>query len=37
MYNNLKTYINPKGMIGMFVTSRNVWGHAYGHDSSRDM
>jgi hypothetical protein len=26
-YNNLKTYINPKGMIGMLVTSRHVWGH----------
>jgi hypothetical protein len=26
-------YINPKGMIGMLVTNRHVWGHAYGHDN----
>ncbi len=31
-YSNLKTYIDPKGMIGMPVTSHHVWGHAYGHD-----
>jgi hypothetical protein len=37
-YNNLRTYINPrtyinlKGMIGMPVIDRYVWGHAYGHD-----
>jgi hypothetical protein len=27
--------INPKGMIGMPVTGRHVWGHAYGHDMGR--
>jgi hypothetical protein len=26
-------YIKPKGMIGMHVTDRHVWGHAYGHDN----
>jgi hypothetical protein len=30
-------YINPKGMIGMFVISRHVWGHAYKHDSCHDV
>jgi hypothetical protein len=24
MYNNLRTYINPKGMIGMLVIGRHV-------------
>jgi len=33
MYINLKTYINPKGMIGMPITGHHVWGHAYGHDN----
>ncbi len=33
MYNNIRAYINPKGMIGMHVTGRHVWGHAYGHDN----
>jgi hypothetical protein len=32
MYNNIKTYINPKGMIGMLITGRHVWDHAYGRD-----
>jgi hypothetical protein len=32
-YSNLKMYINPKSMIDMFITSRHVWGHAYGHDT----
>jgi hypothetical protein len=32
IYSNLKTYINPKGMIGMPVTNRHVWSHAYEHD-----
>jgi len=32
MYNNLKTYINLKGMIGMLVIGHHVWGHAYEHD-----
>jgi hypothetical protein len=32
MYNNLKMYINPKGMIGMPKTGRHVWDHAYEHD-----
>jgi hypothetical protein len=36
MYNNLRTYINPKGMIGMLITGRHVWGHAYGLDNYRD-
>jgi hypothetical protein len=31
-YINLKAYINPKGMIGMPVTDRYVWDHAYRHD-----
>jgi hypothetical protein len=31
-YSNLRTYINPKGMIGMPVTGYHVWGHAYKHD-----
>jgi hypothetical protein len=31
-YSNLRTYINPKGMIGMPVTGHHVWDHAYGHD-----
>ncbi len=31
------TYINPKGMIGMLVTGRRVWGHAYRHKSCRDV
>jgi len=26
-------YINPKSMIGMPVTGRHVWGHAYEHDN----
>jgi hypothetical protein len=30
--NKAKTSHNLKGMIGMLVTSRHVWGHAYGHD-----
>jgi len=37
MYNNLTTYINPKGMIGMLVSCRHVWGHAYGHDNYHDV
>jgi hypothetical protein len=28
----LRSYINPKGMIGMPITGRHVWGHAYKHD-----
>ncbi len=32
-YNNLRTYINPKSMIGMPVTSHHVWGHAYVHEN----
>jgi hypothetical protein len=35
MYSNLKTYINLKGMIGMPITSRHVWGHAYKHDTCK--
>jgi hypothetical protein len=31
-YNNLRTYINPKGMIGMPIIDCHVWDHAYGHD-----
>jgi hypothetical protein len=34
MYNNLRTYINPKGMIGMLVIGRHVWSHAYEHDKA---
>jgi hypothetical protein len=34
MYNNLRTYINFKGMIDMPITDRHVWGHAYGHDNN---
>jgi hypothetical protein len=33
-YSNLRTYINPKGMIGMPITGRHVWGHAYEHDKA---
>ncbi len=33
VYNNLRAYINPKGMIGMLITGHHVWGHAYGHDN----
>jgi len=33
MYINLKTYINPKGMIGMPIIGHHVWDHAYGHDN----
>jgi len=29
---HLIAYNNSKGMIGMPVTDRHVWGHAYGHD-----
>jgi len=36
-YNNLRMYINPKGMIGMPIIGRHVWGHAYGHDNCRDV
>jgi hypothetical protein len=32
MYNNLRTYINPKDMIGMPVIGRHVWGQTYEHD-----
>jgi hypothetical protein len=32
VYNNLRRYINLKGMIGMPVTTRHVWGHAYECD-----
>jgi hypothetical protein len=31
VYSNLRTYINPKGTIGMPITGRHVW-HAYEHD-----
>jgi hypothetical protein len=37
MYNNLRTYINPKGMIDMPVTSCRVWGQTYMHDNYRDV
>jgi hypothetical protein len=32
-YNNLRTYINLKGIIGMLVTGCHVWNHAYEHDN----
>jgi hypothetical protein len=32
MYNNLRTYINPKNMIDMPVNGHHVWGHAYEHE-----
>jgi len=32
MYNNLRTFINSKGKIGMPTTDRHVWNHAYKHD-----
>ncbi len=34
VYNNLRTYINPKDMIGMPIIDYHVWGHAYKHDNT---
>jgi hypothetical protein len=36
-YNNIRMYINLKGMIGMLVTDRHIWGHAYKHDNCHDV